>query len=51
MTQEVVGRLEQLLAWVQTRRAQLYPPGWEYDPLYYVEREMITILQEIRKPI
>jgi len=51
LTAATMNRLEKLLAWVQRRRAQIYPPGWKYDPLYDVEQELIMILQEIRKPI
>ena len=48
---DVRARLEALLARVRQLRKNLYPEGWEYDPLYYVERELTAILQEIRKPI
>ena len=48
---DVPARLEALLARVRRVRKNLYPEGWTYDPLYYVERELTAILQEIRKPI
>jgi len=48
----VEARLEALLARVRRVRKNLYPEGWEYDPLYYVQRELELLLQQLqeRKP-
>jgi len=42
-------RLKKLLAWVRRVRKNLYPEGWEYDPLYRVEKELELLLQEMRE--
>jgi len=42
-------RLKKLLAWVRQRRESLYPPDWDADPLYHVEKELELLLQEMRE--
>ena len=49
MEPDVKARLEALLARVREIRANLYPPGWDADPLYHVEKELELLLQEMRE--
>ncbi len=46
---DVRARLEALLARVRQLRQNLYPPGWDADPLYHVEKELELLLQEMRE--
>jgi len=49
MEPEAKARLEALLARVRQLRQNLYPPGWDADPLYHVEKELELLLQEMRE--
>ena len=44
---DVRVRLEALLAHVQRIRKNLYPAGWDADPLYGVEQELVSLLQDL----
>lgn len=46
---DVPARLEALLARVRQLRKNLYPEGWDADPLYHVEKELELLLQEMRE--
>lgn len=52
MEPEAKARLEGLLARVRQLRKNLYPEGWDADPLYRIERELELLLQQLqeRKP-
>jgi len=41
---DVPARLEALLARVRQLRQNLYPPGWDADPLYEIEQELEKLL-------
>ncbi len=44
---DVKARLEALLARVRRIRENCYPAGWTADPLYYVEQELVSLLQDL----
>jgi len=46
---DVKARLEALLARVQRIREGCYPADWDADPLYEVEQEVVSLLQDMRK--
>ena len=48
MEPDVKTRLEALLARVRRVRKNLYPEGWTYDPLYYVEWELESLLNDLK---
>ena len=45
----LLADLEEMLARVRQIRANLYPPGWEYDPWLEVERELARIVEQHRQ--
>lgn len=45
---EVIARLEELLARVRKLRQNLYPEGWDADPLLQVEKELQQLIREGR---
>jgi len=49
MEPDTKARLEALLARVRRVRKNLYPEGWDADPLYHVEKELELLLQEMRE--
>ena len=44
---DVRTRLTALLARVRQVRRSLYPANWTADPLYYVEQELVSLLQDL----
>ncbi len=44
---EVTARLEVLLARVRQLRQNLYPEGWDADPLCEVEKELQGLVQSM----
>jgi len=48
MDPDVKARLEALLARIQRLRRNLYPEGWDADPLYYVEQELESLLNDLK---
>ena len=46
MPSESSKELEALLEKIRRLRESLYPPGWKYDPLYEVERELARIIEK-----
>jgi len=44
---KVFHRLCILLNSVRRIRANLYPEGWDADPLYQIEQELEALLQEL----
>ena len=45
---DIPARLETLLARVRRVRKSLYPASWTADPLYYVEQELESLLQDMK---
>jgi len=45
---DVPARLEALLAYIQRLRANLYPADWTADPLYRIEQELASLLDDMR---
>ena len=45
---DIPARLEALLARVRQLRKNLYPEGWDADPLYRIERELDKLITEAR---
>ena len=43
---DVKARLEVLLARVRKLRQNLYPEGWDADPLLQVEKELQQLIRE-----
>lgn len=41
-------RLSAVLAYIQRLRANLYPAGWDADPLYRIEQELASLLGDIK---
>ena len=48
MEPDVKTRLEAILAYIQRLRANLYPAGWDADPLYRIEQELVSLLNDIK---
>jgi hypothetical protein len=48
MKPDITARLEELLARVRRVRRSLYPAGWTADPLYYVEQELESLLNDLK---
>lgn len=48
MTAAIVAELSALLEEVRALR-RMYPPGWDYDPLFRVEKRLERLLDEIRQ--
>lgn len=46
MKPDVKTRLEALLARVRQLRKNLYPEGWEYDPLYRIQCDLEQLLED-----
>ena len=44
---DITARLTALLARVRRVRKSLYPADWTADPLYYVEQELVSLLQDL----
>jgi hypothetical protein len=40
-------RLSAVLAYIQRLRANLYPAGWDADPLYQIEQELVGLLKDL----
>jgi len=45
---DVQLRLEAILAHIQRLRANLYPADWTADPLYRIEQELASLLDDMR---
>lgn len=43
---DIPARLEALLARVRKLRQNLYPEGWDADPLLQVEKELQQLIRE-----
>lgn len=43
---ETRNRLRNLLGFVKRIRSSVYPEGWSFDPLYKIEKEIESILNE-----
>lgn len=41
-------RLSAVLAYIQRLRANLYPAGWDADPLYQIEQELASLLDDVK---
>ena len=48
MEPDTKARLEAILAHIQRLRSSIYPPGWDADPLYRVEQELVSLLNDIK---
>ena len=48
MEPEAKARLEGLLARIQRLRRNLYPEGWDADPLYRIEQEIVNLLDDVK---
>ncbi len=46
MEASIIARLETLLARIQRLRRNLYPEGWDADPLLEVEKELRQLIRE-----
>jgi hypothetical protein len=46
---DVQLRLEAILAYIQRLRANLYPADWTADPLYRIEQELASLLDDMRR--
>ena len=46
MEASIIARLEGLLARVRQLRQNLYPEGWDADPLYRVEKDLELLLKD-----
>jgi len=45
---DVQLRIEALLANVKKYRANLYPADWTADPLYRIEQELASLLDDVK---
>ena len=45
----LIDRLEQLIAKIERARQSFYPPGWKYDPMYWIHQELQSIVEEAKK--
>ena len=45
---DVRARLEAILAYVQRLRASIYPADWTADPLYRIEQELASLLNDVK---
>ena len=41
-------RLSAILAYIQRLRANLYPADWTADPLYRIEQELASLLDDVK---
>lgn len=41
-------RLSAVLAYIQRLRANLYPADWTADPLYRIEQELASLLDDVK---
>jgi hypothetical protein len=48
MEPDISARLTDLLSRVRRVRRSLYPAGWTADPLYYVEQELESLLNDLK---
>ena len=48
MEPDVKARIEAILARVREIRANLYPPDWTADPLYGVEQDVASLLDDVK---
>ena len=46
---DVQLRLEAILAYIQRLRANLYPADWTAAPLYRIEQELASLLDDMRR--
>lgn len=45
----IIAELSKLLDEIKATREKMYPPDWDYDPLFRVEKELELLLQEMRE--
>ncbi len=45
----IIAELSKLLDEIKATREKMYPPGWDYDPLFRVEKRLEKLLDEIRQ--
>ena len=43
---DVPARLEAIIGNIRRYRANLYPEGWEYDPLYRIQCDLEQLLED-----
>ena len=48
MEPDVKARIEAILARVREIRANLYPADWDADPLYKIEQELASLLDDVK---
>ena len=44
----IEARLSAILAHIQRLRASIYPADWTADPLYRIEQELASLLDDIK---
>ncbi len=44
---DVIARLTAILDRIRRLRASLYPPDYDADPLYRLEQELASLLQDL----
>jgi hypothetical protein len=45
----IIAELSKLLDEIKATREKMYPPGWEYDMLFPIEKRLEKLLDESRQ--
>jgi len=45
---DVTARIEAILANVKKYRSSLYPADWDADPLYKIEQDLQSLLNDVK---